>query len=263
MLITYSYRTYPRTQPVWSIGRSERDRLARSRYRRMAAGPVRNISRMQFKNTSDITLQTDTNRHDNGGELHAKLMSSDRAGFETRCLRGQAAAPVGGGRAWPGNTQTASPDRFEAAAWPAGLGRGAGGRWRGQAAAPVGGGRAWPDNESTRRAKLAARTASGRAAAHGCIKQPGPARQPSGARNSSGAATTRSRPAPQGPGGSRIRPLGGSQRLFQRIWVPSEPRRWQASTTRAAMPASADLPHVRGSYCFFTPTSPSILRTPS
>ena len=211
--------------------------MARSRYRRMAAGPVRNISRMQFKNTSDITLQTDTNRHDNGGELHAKLMSRDRAGFETRCLRGQAAA--------------------------AGLGRGAGGRWRGQAAAPVGGGRAWPGFETTRRAKLAARTASGRAAAHGCIKQPGPARQPSGARNSSGAATTRSRPAPQGPGGSRIRPQGGSQRRVQRIWVPSEPRRWQASTTRAAMPASADLPHVRGSYCFFTPTSPSILRTPS
>jgi len=101
MLITYSYRTYPRTQPVWSIGRSERDRLARSRYRRMAAGPVRNISRMQFKNTSDITLQTDTNRHDNEGELHAKLMSSDRAGFETRhrakrgCLVSRAAGASG------------------------------------------------------------------------------------------------------------------------------------------------------------------------
>ena len=66
-----------------------------------------------------------------------------------------------------------------------------------------------------------------------------------------------------GPGGSRIRPLGGSQRLFQRICVPAAPRRWQASTTRAAMPASADLPHVRGSYCFLMPTSPSILRTPS
>ena len=67
----------------------------------------------------------------------------------------------------------------------------------------------------------------------------------------------------RGPGGSRVRPLGSHQRRVQRIWVPVAPRRSQASTTRAAMPASADLPHVRGSYCFFTPTSPSILRTPS
>ena len=36
----------------------------------------------------------------------------------------------------------------------------------GQTAVPVGGGRAWPDNEPTRRAKLAARTASGRADPH-------------------------------------------------------------------------------------------------
>ena len=35
----------------------------------------------------------------------------------------------------------------------------------------VGGGRAWTGNEPTRRAKLAARTASGRAAAHGHTKQ--------------------------------------------------------------------------------------------
>ena len=148
-------------------------------------------------------------------------------GRPPRGLQGLAAVPVGGGGAWPGNTQ---------------------------APRPIGGRReacgAWPGFEPTRRAKLAARTASGRAglAAAGDL---------------SGQQATRSRPAPQGPGGSRIRPQGGSQRLFQRIWVPSEPRRWQASTTRAAMPASADLPHVRGSYCFFTPTSPSILRTPS
>ena len=43
----------------------------------------------------------------------------------------------------------------------------------GLAAVPVGGGGAWPGFETTRRAKLAARTASGRAAAHGHTKQPG------------------------------------------------------------------------------------------
>ena len=144
---------------------------------------------------------------------------------------------------------------------------------RGQAAVPVGGGGAWPGFETTRRAKLAARTASGRAAAHGCIKQPGPTAHHAAPGTPVGQQATpeicrgykqheAARPH-RGPGGSRIRPLGGSQRLFQRICVPAAPRRWQASTTRAAMPASADLPHVRGSYCFFTPTSPSILRTPS
>ena len=41
---------------------------------------------------------------------------------------------------------------------------------------PVGGGGAWPGFEATRRAfRLAARTARGRAAAHGRIEQPGPA----------------------------------------------------------------------------------------
>ena len=43
----------------------------------------------------------------------------------------------------------------------------------GLAAVPVGGGGAWPGFETTRRAKLAARTARGRAAAHGRTKQPG------------------------------------------------------------------------------------------
>ena len=44
----------------------------------------------------------------------------------------------------------------------------------GQATVPVGGGGAWPGFKTTRRAKLAARTARGRAAAHGRTKQPGP-----------------------------------------------------------------------------------------
>ena len=55
---------------------------------------------------------------------------------------------------------------------------------------PVGGGGAWPGFEATRRAKLAARTARGRAAAHGHTKQPGPTGGPSGARNTSGAQAT-------------------------------------------------------------------------
>ena len=175
---------------------------------------------------------------------------------------GLVAVPMGGGRTRAGRTQTTSPDRLEAAAGrlalaglavvPVGSSRAC--RHTNNKPRPIGGRRgacgAWPGFETTRRAKLAARTASGRAgrAAAGDL---------------SGLQATRSRPAPQGPGGSRIRPLGGSQRLFQRICVPAAPRRWQASTTRAAMPASADLPHVRGSYCFLMPTSPSILRTPS
>ena len=40
--------------------------------------------------------------------------------------------------------------------------------------APVGGGVAWPDNELTRRAKLAARTARGRAATHRHTQRQGP-----------------------------------------------------------------------------------------
>ena len=157
-------------------------------------------------------------------------------------LQGLAAVPVGGGGAWPRC------------------------RW-----AVAGPGRASRSTTPSRQARVW--RSRGRAAAHRHIQRPGPTTQATRRpeicqgnkqrQTSDGAATTRSRPAPLGPGGSRIRPLGGSQRLFQRIWVPSEPRRWQASTTRAAMPASADLPHVRGSYCFFTPTSPSILRTPS
>ena len=79
-----------------------------------------------------------------------------------------------------------SPECLEADARPAdraaapvcgwgaeGPGCDARGRWRGLAAVPVGGGGAWPGFETTRRAKLAARTARGRAAAHGHTKQPG------------------------------------------------------------------------------------------
>ena len=48
---------------------------------------------------------------------------------------------------------------------------------RGLAAVPVGGGRAWPGFETTRRAQLAARTASGLAATHRHTQRPGPTKQ--------------------------------------------------------------------------------------
>ena len=82
--------------------------------------------------------------------------------------------------------------------WCGGCRRGLGHPWgnvaipeimRGLAAVPVGGGRAWPGFETTRRAKLAARTASGRATARRHAKQPGPTVRCDGARSASGAAS--------------------------------------------------------------------------
>ena len=98
----------------------------------------------------------------------------------------QAAVPVGGGEAWPGfeatrraTHQQPGPTGAEGPEGPEGL-----------AAVPVGGGGAWPGFEATRRAKLAARTARGRAAAHGHTKRPAQRVRPSGARNTRGAQAT-------------------------------------------------------------------------
>ena len=60
----------------------------------------------------------------------------------------------------------------------------------GLAAVPVGGGGAWPGFEPTRRAKLAALTTSGRAAAHGHTEQPGLARHTTQAARPDGAQNT-------------------------------------------------------------------------
>ncbi len=62
---------------------------------------------------------------------------------------------------------------------------------QGLAAVPVGGGGTWPGFEPTHRAKLAARTARGRAAAHGHTEQPGPQDRTYGAQNTSGAASNK------------------------------------------------------------------------
>ena len=149
-----------------------------------------NKFRMQFKNTSDTASQTDTNQHNVGGELHAKLLwpgrrrslaslrddapshpSAHRAALMWRAPEGPEGLAGLRGDVQAHISDTAPP------VWraPKGL--------VGLAAVPVGGGGAWPGFETTRRAKLAARTTRGRAAAHGRIKQPGPTAGPDGARN--------------------------------------------------------------------------------
>ena len=98
--------------------------------------------------------------HGRASRRRAQPRTATQAPPVWRVPEGQAAGPVGGGGAWPGFKTTAQPHTATQAP-PV---------WRvpeGQAAGPVGGGGAWPGFEATRRAKLAARTARGRAAAHG------------------------------------------------------------------------------------------------
>ena len=112
---------------------------------------------------------------------------------------GMAAVPVGGGGDWPGFEATRRATSATRRHWCGGHRRDpwawlrcpwaaaepgqashsdlAPQVWRapeGSAAVPVGGGGAWPGFEATRRAKLAARTARGRAAAHRHTQRPGP-----------------------------------------------------------------------------------------
>ena len=100
------------------------------------------------------------------GELHAKLMI-DSHNWATYNNPGPGRG-AGGWRQGQGGLRDDAP---HPSTHPAPL------VWRapeGPAAVPVGGGRAWPGFETTRRAKLAARTARGRAAAHRHTQRPGP-----------------------------------------------------------------------------------------
>ena len=161
-------------------------------------------------------------------EIPQKRCNSNDANSMFKQVAGELRAKLmGGGGAWSDHETTRqakpqqpSPTGVEGAG---GICRGSGGRrrglagaqdnapsqtsahqaplvWRapegpdGLAAVPVGGGGAWPGFETTRRAKLAARTARGRAAAHGHTKQPGPTAGSDGARNTRGAT---SNPAPR------------------------------------------------------------------
>ena len=77
---------------------------------------------------------------------------------------------------------------------------------KGQAAVLVGDGRAWPGFETTRRATLAARTASGRAAAHRHTQRLSPEAEASGARNVSGPTRNAGNPATHSTGARTRRP---------------------------------------------------------
>ena len=101
--------------------------------------------RMQFKNTSDAASQTDTNQHNVGGELHAKLLWPGRR-RSLASLRDDAPSHPSAHRA---------PLMWRAPEGPEGLAglRGAVPKGLvGLAAVPVGGGGAWPVFETTHRA---------------------------------------------------------------------------------------------------------------
>ena len=151
----------------------------------------------------------------------------DRTTPVWRAPEGTITAPVDGGGAWPGNTQTQAPPDWRPprglrgmAAVPVGSGRTGrttrrriqphtatrrhrcGGRRRavrGQAAVPVGGGGAWPGFETTRRAEGSRR---GRLAGGPppTGTQSSPAQQDStpGAQNTSGATSNAARTLAEG-----------------------------------------------------------------
>ena len=110
--------------------------------------------------------------------------------------------------------------------------------WRapeGPAAVPVGGGGAWPGFETTRRAKLVARTARGRAAAHGRTKQPGPA----GHTEQPGPAGSRVR---QRGGHRSTRPLSAHSATASSRLRPNDPQSWRRRRIHRNMPPTTAAP---------------------
>ena len=92
-------------------------------------------------------------------------MRNCKAPSDWRVPEGPDAAPVDGSGTWPGFKTTHRSARQEPLVWRVP---------EGPDAAPVDGSGTWPGFEATRRAKLAVRTARGRAAAHRHTQRPGP-----------------------------------------------------------------------------------------
>ena len=189
---------------------------------------------MQFTNTSGVTSQTDTNQHNAGGELHARLRNDEQhtstpgpagvegaggtggpdrgAGGRRRSLstHKRQARPIGGaaGPAGPGRASHRHPDRLEAAARPAGPGRGAGGRRQGLAGL----------RDRPLRAKLACGDLAGGPPPTGTHSGPAQQNKPRGGRAWPGIEPTRRAPSaakaqlvwrtPEGPAAV---PVGGGR----------------------------------------------------
>ena len=140
---------------------------------------ARNLTRSFFKIGQKRCNSNDTNStfEQATGELRATLLGNhpDQRGGRThrqaapvtsRCTRYEAQHPIRRGALPTDRVQHPQSQEQTRKLRDADLG-----------AVPVGGGRAWPGFEATRRAKLAARTARGRAATHGHTEQPGPHKQ--------------------------------------------------------------------------------------
>ena len=192
MFVIYPYRNYLSRYAAGFVDTERREgpeslatvpisvaRPGRGAGGRRAAGPALGTSRMQFTNTSDATLQTDTNQHNAGGELHATLLNNEpyqhtrphpmggRRGADQRCkasprdpegLAGQrAGAPphtapqappvwrAPEGPTAPGTQVTPQPTKPKARVW----------RSRGRAAAHRHTQRPSPTEQATRRQGLA------------------------------------------------------------------------------------------------------------
>ena len=143
--------------------------------------PLKPPSPLQPKNAPKTPISHPQRRH--RFQLGLGLREQRRRRFHARDLRCRLEV-AGPGRA---PSQRAEPNISDQAplVWRAPEGP------QGLAAVPVGGGGTWPGFEPTHRAKLAARTARGRAAAHGHTEQPGPQDRTYGAQNTSGAASNK------------------------------------------------------------------------
>ena len=109
---------------------------------------------------------------------------------------------------------------------------------------PVGGGGAWPGFETTRRAKLAARTARGRAAAHGHTKQPGPTAGSDGAQNTSGATNDKTARPHRGRAAQQV---SEAHRRITTMSGSPRPLSWRTLEIPSLAAISFAVPSIRGS----------------